>query len=55
MAEPPGKTLPAPKKALVEGLNNRLCSLILERKITNKAELITYLKEKEGFKINQHS
>ncbi|MDC7945215.1 hypothetical protein, partial [Raoultella ornithinolytica] len=53
MAEPPGKTLPAPKKALVEGLNNRLCSLILERKITNKAELITYLKEKEGFKINR--
>jgi hypothetical protein len=53
MAEPPGKTLPAPKKALVEGLNNRLCSLILERKITNKAELIEYLKEKEGFKINR--
>lgn len=53
MAEPPGKTLPAEKKALVEGLNNRLCSLILERKITNKAELIEYLKEKEGFKINR--
>ena len=53
MAEPPGKTLPAPKRALVEGLNNRLCSLILERKITNKAELITYLQEKEGFKINR--
>ncbi|MDU1576020.1 MAG: hypothetical protein E6868_22680 [Pantoea sp.] len=53
MAEPPGKTLPAEKKALVEGLNNRLCSLILERKITNKAELITYLQEKEGFKINR--
>lgn len=53
MAEPPGKTLPAEKKALVEGLNNRLCSLILERKITNKADLITYLQEKEGFKINR--
>lgn len=53
MVEPPGKTLPAEKKALVEGLNNRLCSLILERKITNKAELIEYLKEKEGFKINR--
>lgn len=53
MVEPPGKTLPAPKKALVEELNNRLCSLILERKITNKAELIEYLKEKEGFKINR--
>ena len=53
MAEPPGKTLPAEKKALVEGLNNRLCSLILERKITNNAELITYLQEKEGFKINR--
>lgn len=55
MAEPPGKTLPAPKKALVEELNNRLCSLILERKITNKAELVEYLKEKEGFKINRIS
>lgn len=53
MAEPPGKTLPAEKKALVEGLNNRLYSLILEQKITNKAELIEYLKEKEGFKINR--
>ncbi|MFU7181707.1 hypothetical protein ACM748_33220 [Pseudomonas aeruginosa] len=53
MAEPPGKTLPAEKKALVERLNNRLCSLILERKITNKADLITYLEEKEGFKINR--
>lgn len=55
MAEPPGKTLPAEKKALVEWLNNRLYSLILERKITNKAELITYLQEKEGFKINRIS
>ena len=53
MAEPAGKTLPAEKKALIEGLNNRLCSLILDRKITNKAELIEYLKEKEGFKINR--
>lgn len=53
MVEPAGKTLPAEKKALVEGLNNRLCSLILERKITNKADLITYLQEKEGFKINR--
>lgn len=53
MVEPAGKTLPAEKKALVGGLNNRLCSLILERKITNKAELIEYLKEKEGFKINR--
>jgi len=53
MAEPPGKTLPAEKKALVEELNNRLCSLILERKITNKAELIKHLEEKEGFKINR--
>lgn len=53
MAEPPGKTLPAEKKALVEGLNNRLCSLILDRKITNKTELIKYLEEKEGFKINR--
>lgn len=53
MAEPAGKTLPAEKKALVEGLNNRLCSLILERKITNKAELIAYLQDIEGFKINR--
>lgn len=47
------KTLPVEKKALVEGLNNRLCSLILERKITNKAELIAYLQDIEGFKINR--
>lgn len=53
MVEPPGKTLPKEKKELIEGLNNRLCSLILERKITNKAELIKYLEEKEGFKINR--
>lgn len=53
MAEPPGKTLPKEKKELIEGLNNRLCSLILDRKITNKAELIKYLEEKEGFKINR--
>ncbi|MEY0133878.1 hypothetical protein AB7V66_22115 [Providencia rettgeri] len=55
MVEPAGKTVPAPKKALVESLNSRLCSLILERKITNKAELIEYLKEKECFKINRVS
>ena len=53
MAEPPGKTLPKEKKELIEGLNNRLCSLILDRKITNKVELIKYLEEKEGFKINR--
>lgn len=53
MVEPPGKTLPAPKKALVEALNSRLVSLIFERKITNKAELIKHLEEKEGFKINR--
>ncbi|MEY0656006.1 hypothetical protein AB7321_20360 [Providencia rettgeri] len=53
MAEPAGKTLPKEKKELIEGLNNRLCSLILDRKITNKAEIIKYLEEKEGFKINR--
>lgn len=53
MAEPAGKTLPKEKKELIEGLNNRLCSLILDRKITNKAEVIKYLEEKEGFKINR--
>lgn len=55
MVEPPGKTLPAPKKALIEELNNRLISLVLEKKINNKAELIEYMKEKEGFKINRIS
>ena len=53
LLEPPGKTLPAAKKALIGELNNRLFSLIMDRKITNKAEVIAYLQEKEGFKINR--
>ncbi|WP_335674349.1 hypothetical protein [Providencia stuartii] len=55
MTEPAGNTLPKAKKELIALLNNRLCSLINSKKINNKNELIQYLKEVEGFKINRIS
>lgn len=55
MTEPPGHTLPAVKKELVTLLNNRLHSLILDKKISNREDLISYLTNNEGFKINRIS
>jgi len=52
---PPGNTLPKNKKEFVSNLNNEIFSLIKEKKIKNRNELIDYFINIKKFKINRKS